>query len=73
MNDKLISNIIDKHVSNPKDKRLGDDRKPLTVWLTPEVKNAYDQLQLATGKNFGKALNEITVKTIEIAKTKIAI
>lgn len=45
---------------------------PVTIWLTPDYKARYDQLQAKSGKKFIKKLREIVRVAIDVTEAKVS-
>lgn len=73
MNNKVILDIINKHVKPNDEKKVGNNRQLITLSVPDDVKADFDKLQMASDKQFVKAVKEVVMKTIELGKTKIAV
>lgn len=70
MNTKLISQIIDKHVTTEEESGSTKERKLITLSVPYEVWEDFEKLQRVSKKKFVKALKELVIKTIEVGKDK---
>lgn len=46
------------------------DKKPITQWLPVEYKQKYDELQSKTKSRFGKKIQEMIMKAIDLVDEK---
>lgn len=74
MNNAILKSV-ESALSEIRDTNLNSDhegyakaRGPISLWVPPEYKNKFDELQAMTNSKFGKLLQEVIKKAIDSAK-----
>lgn len=45
---------------------------PATIWLPPEYKEKFDNLQTKSGRKFGRKIRELIIAAIDVTENKSA-
>lgn len=65
--DEILSTFDPKETS-PKSRLTGGTS--ITLWVSPEDKERFNQLQLKTNRRFGKKARELLLAAMEIAEAR---
>lgn len=66
--DLVDSMFLDFNPNEPSAESV--DKKPITQWLPVDYKEKYDQLQSKTKSRFGKEIQKMIMKAIDITAEK---
>lgn len=71
MKQKTIEDILGDFSANEQaDAPAVDRRAPVTVWLSPEYKKKYDELQKGSNRQLSKAARKMMMALIDTAKAR---
>ena len=59
-----IDELLENFETESKDDWKARDRYAVTVWLTPDAKEKYDDIQRRSGRRFSRILREVVERAI---------
>jgi len=71
MSDKSLDDVIGGFELGGASAEMGEDRKPITIWVHKDYKTDYDDLQRKSNGQFCKTLRQIFMLSIDKAKSKV--